>query len=296
MSRETLSFNRIIATALLPSLLALGGCQKYKDQIANQSDIISELNTDKRKLETDRDNLTDEKETLSSEKAALEDRIAELDSQIQSLLDYRKSLEEKLEQLGVDKTKITAEYTRVMSEQQELIDKMRKQQEQAKQRLDVLKNMLSKFKSLIAGGKLSVRIRNGRLTLELPSAVLFPLGEAELSSDGKKTLSAVASVLKEIKNRDFQVAGHTDNVRIKSGRFQNNWALSTARAVSVVLFLEKKRVPSKRLSAAGYSKFQPAAKNNTKKRRAQNRRIEITLMPNLDELPNLSALENILKR
>ena len=296
MSRQARLTRAIVVALSLSSLLVVSGCTKYKDQIASQADAISQLEADKEELRTERDELAAEKMTLQSDKANLEDRIAELDGQIQSLLEYRQSLEEQLEQLGVDKTKIHAEYTRVMAEQRELIEKMREQQEQAKERLATLKKMLSKFKALIEGGKLSVRIRGGKLTLDLPSAVLFNSGEAKLSPDGRETLGEVAAVLTEIKDREFQVAGHTDSIPIKGGQFNSNWDLSAARAVSVVRFLEKKKVPGKVLSAAGYSKYQPTAPNDTSKNQALNRRIEITLMPNLNELPNLSALEKVLKR
>jgi chemotaxis protein MotB len=96
-------------------------------------------------------------------------------------------------------------------------------------------------------------------------------------------------VLKQIANRDFQVAGHTDNIPVR-GRFPSNWELSTARAVTVSRFLQGQGVDPAHLSAAGYAEFQPAADNGTPEGRQQNRRIEIVLMPSLDELPDLSSL------
>jgi chemotaxis protein MotB len=172
---------------------------------------------------------------------------------------------------------------------------MRRQQEQAKRRLETLKKMLAKFKNLIAGGKLNVRIRRGKLTLELPSAILFPSGSAVLSKDGKETLAEVAAVLATIKKREFQVAGHTDNVPITNSNFASNWELSTARAVSVVKYMQEKGVSPENLSASGYSEYQPTASNKTADGKQLNRRIEIILMPNLDELPDLSALEKEIK-
>jgi chemotaxis protein MotB len=156
--------------------------------------------------------------------------------------------------------------------------------------------MLAKFKSLIKAGKLNVKIRRGKLVLELPSAVLFESGKADLSKDGAATLKEVAKVLSKIRRREFQVAGHTDTVPIKSANYESNWELSTARALTVVKFLQDNRVKPDLLSAAGYSQYQPAATNTTEKGKAQNRRIEIVLMPNLDELPDLSDLEKELSQ
>jgi chemotaxis protein MotB len=123
---------------------------------------------------------------------------------------------------------------------------------------------------------------------------LFPSGKAKLSREGRGALAQVAGVLAEIKERSFQVAGHTDNVPIRNNRFKSNWSLSSARAVAVVQHLIKNGVTSTNLSAAGYGDTQPVASNDTKEGRAQNRRIEIVLQPNLDELPDLSALENMI--
>jgi len=85
--------------------------------------------------------------------------------------------------------------------------------------------------------------------------------------------------------RTFQVAGHTDNIPIKSQKFRSNWDLSTARAVEVVNFMISAGLDGKRLSAAGYADMSPVAPNDTPENKAKNRRIEITLVPNLDDLP-----------
>jgi chemotaxis protein MotB len=98
--------------------------------------------------------------------------------------------------------------------------------------------------------------------------------------------------LRTINNRHFQIAGHTDNVPIRNRRFPSNWELSSQRAVNVVHYLQDQEVDANFLSAAGYAEFAPDGSNDNDAGRQQNRRIEIVLMPNLDELPDLSGLEN----
>ncbi|HWU86883.1 MAG TPA: OmpA family protein, partial [Kofleriaceae bacterium] len=102
-------------------------------------------------------------------------------------------------------------------------------------------------------------------------------------------LSEVVKILMQFKDRRFVVAGHTDNQPIKTAEFKNNWYLSTARANSVVQFMIKQKFPAKNLAAAGYGEFDPVAKNDTETTREQNRRIEIILVPNLEELPSLTG-------
>ena len=133
------------------------------------------------------------------------------------------------------------------------------------------------------------------MIVEMESAILFASGKAKLSREGKKALTEVAEILKTISGRNFQVAGHTDDVPVRSRKFKDNWNLSSARAVAVVRHLEASGMDPNVLSSAGYADTQPVGDNKTDVGRATNRRIEIVLQPNLDELPNLSQLESMLK-
>jgi chemotaxis protein MotB len=74
--------------------------------------------------------------------------------------------------------------------------------------------------------------------------------------------------------------GHTDNVPIHNAEFDSNWELSSARATRIArIFLDMKAMPADRLSAAGYAEFHPVASNNTPEGRAQNRRVDLVVLP-----------------
>jgi chemotaxis protein MotB len=195
----------------------------------------------------------------------------------------KKTLEETLARLNAELAMLAVER-----------DRNAKAVEQAEKRFAIFRKMLERFQSMVESGKLKIKIDNNKMVVEMASAILFPSGKAKLSREGRAALAQVAGVLAEIKERNFQVAGHTDNVPIRNNRFRSNWSLSSARAVAVVQHLIKNGVASTNLSAAGYGDTQPVASNDTKEGRAQNRRIEIVLQPNLDELPDLSALENMI--
>jgi chemotaxis protein MotB len=282
-------FALVACALLLP--LAVGCTKPYKERIASQDREISKLRIE---LAESAEELIDVEGTvagLRSDRDRLEERAGALEARLATMVEYARQLEAEIERLGGDKAKMAGKYQEALAEQQRLIDEMKKKQAQAQARLETLKGMLAKFKALIAGGKLNVRIRDGKLMLELPSAVLFDSGKADVREDGLATLAEVAAVLSQIPDREFQVAGHTDDVPISSGRFEDNWALSTARSVAVVRELQRRGVKPVGLSASGYSEFRPAVPNTGKDNRAQNRRIEIILMPNLDELPDMSELE-----
>jgi len=271
---------------------ALFGCDQYKRKIANQSDEIAALTDENAKLKAANQDLEDAKAKLASEKDVSESSRSELEAKVAELEEQIKAQEAELESLGLRKTELSKD----LEDKDAALKELRRQQMLVKKRLATLKNILRKFKKLIAAGKLDVKIRRGKMVLELPSAVLFESGKASLSEDGKETLKEVAKVLSKIRQQEFQVSGHTDTVPIKTAGYPSNWELSTARAVTVVKFLQDANVSPKELSAAGYSQYQPAAPNTTEKGKAANRRIEIVLMPNMSELPDLSDLEKELKK
>ena len=136
----------------------------------------------------------------------------------------------------------------------------------------------------IDAGEVKVDIRDGRMVLDLPNDLLFDTARVDIKPAGAKDLDAVADILMSLPNRQFQVAGHTDDVPINTSMYASNWELSTARALQVIHYLEDKGVSSGQLSATGYADVDPVASNATAEGRRQNRRLEITLQPQITEV------------
>lgn len=129
----------------------------------------------------------------------------------------------------------------------------------------------------------NIRIVGDRFVFQ--SEVLFPVGSEEINEAGKiemkKLADAVIELQKEIPpeiNWVLRVDGHTDNRPLSgTGRFKDNWELSSARATSVVKFLIANGVPANRLVAAGFGEYQPLDAADTDEARSKNRRIELKL-------------------
>jgi chemotaxis protein MotB len=233
------------------------------------------------------------------------DQVSTLQRKLDELEKQHKATQDKLTATELSNAQMTeqlrkmgmnvADQQRNMDEMNKLVEELRAKERQAQARLATFRNMLERFNKMIASGKLRVKIVRGRMVVELAENILFDSGKADLKAEGQAALTEVASVLAGIGERDFQIAGHTDNIPIKSAKFPSNWHLSTSRALTVTTYLADHGVPSVRLSAAGYAETQPAATNDTPEGRQQNRRIEIVLMPNLDELPDLSQLSDLTK-
>ena len=185
--------------------------------------------------------------------------------------------------------KLLAEMKDNEQEVEEELLKLRSQRDQAEKRLSSYRELYDRFRALVDTGKLDVAFRNGQMVIKMPSGILFASGDAKLSKGGKAALGEVLAILLEFKDRRFQVAGHTDNVRIRGRRFKNNWHLSSARAISVVEFMIEAGFAAQSLAATGFGQFDPIGDNATDEGRALNRRIEIILVPDLSELPNLTA-------
>jgi chemotaxis protein MotB len=170
------------------------------------------------------------------------------------------------------------------------IEQLRAARAEAEKRLQAFKDLTAKFQKMIDTGRVKVTYRRGQMLLQLPAGILFASAKADLSEEGTKAIAEVAKILKEFPDRRWAVGGHTDNyVLPKKSQFKNNWELSTARALTVTLELIKNGVPPKALSATGFGEFDPLNKNKTEKERALNRRIEIILVPKIEEMPSMPA-------
>src|SRR5690349_13166274 len=129
----------------------------------------------------------------------------------------------------------------------------------------------------------NIRIVGDRFVFQ--SEVLFPTGSEQINDAGKTEMKKVADAIIELQkeippeiNWVLRVDGHTDNIPLSgTGRYRDNWELSSARATSVVKFLIANGVPADRLVAAGFGEFQPLDPADTPEARSRNRRIELKL-------------------
>jgi chemotaxis protein MotB len=253
--------------------LALACCGYSEEQMQEQRDRVSGLEAELRG---------------SSERAAeLEGRLRDLEARNGELASRLRALGEEVEGLESERGQLQSS----LEETTRALEELREREREQQARLAAYRATVERFRSMVDAGRLRIRVIRNRMVIELADDILFDSGRADLKPQGEAALAEIAEVLRGIEDREFQVAGHSDNVPIRSRRFASNWHLSAARAVAVAQFLLEQQVPADRLSAAGYGDTQPVAPNDTPEGRARNRRIEIVMMPNLDELPDLSALE-----
>lgn len=164
------------------------------------------------------------------------------------------------------------------------LEELRRAQAAAESRAALFRDLAVRLRRMIDAGDLEIALRSGRMVLVLPTDVLFDSGKARLGARGTEALSQLGSVLTTLEGRRFQVTGHTDDDPIRYSGFESNWELSTERALAVVKVLVASGMKPSSLSAAGYAEFDPVVANDSAEHKAKNRRIEISLQPNIDEL------------
>jgi chemotaxis protein MotB len=131
----------------------------------------------------------------------------------------------------------------------------------------------------VAQHTVSIQMGRDGLVISLREAGFFNSGSASPRPETLATLRQIASSLGRTPY-DLRVEGHTDNVPIHTEEFDSNWELSSARATHIArLFLDMKAMPAERISAAGYAEFHPVASNDTANGRAENRRVDLVVLP-----------------
>ena len=214
---------------------------------------------------------------LAAQLASQNDNIGNLQKTSSSLQQQISSLQKQMDSANRTAAGELAQSKQRLETLQALIEQQRKTTSDLRQKMT---EALKGFNS----NELSVAIKNGKVYVSLQENLLFPSGSAVVNPKGKQALGKLAGVLTINPDINVNIEGHTDSIPIR-GRYEDNWALSVARATSIVRILTKDYgIDPVRIIASGHSLYDPVDSNLSKEGRARNRRTEIILSPKLDEL------------
>ena len=189
--------------------------------------------------------------------AAARDDITALNSQLAQTREEKSLLEARVVDLSEQQKKEAAHFALLQS---------RLEQELNEHRVEI------------------TQLKNRMTVINLTSEVLFDSGSIEIKPAGRKVLDLIAESLNAYPDREISIDGHTDNVPVgKTSRFVSNWDLSTTRAIAALDHLQRAGVAPRRLRAVGHGEHKPIASNTDEIGRQLNRRIEIRLLPELEE-------------
>src|SRR6056297_1321437 len=194
-----------------------------------------------------------------------------------------------------------------VSEQRQSVTQLRAELEARNARLMELEEMLNRKDQLMnelrqtvadallgfEGQGLTVTQKNGKVYVSLQNKLLFSSGSTVVDSEGQRALRQLAVVLAQNPDIDIMIEGHTDDVPFRKGSsIKDNWDLSVLRATSIVrILLDAKSIDPKRITVAGRGEYLPVDLADTPEARARNRRTEIILSPDLDELYRILDLQ-----
>jgi chemotaxis protein MotB len=266
------NFSFCLGILIAFSLTSCVASRKYKDALAREQ-ALSEQNL---KLNA---RIQNQDTSIASLNTHLQDALNENATLINQIDAAGKNAAELARLANMTQQQLEEEQQRLAA-MRELMDKQRQAIENLRQKMT---NALVNFKP----EELTVSIKNGKVYVSLQESLLFPSGSAEVNPRGKEAIGKLAQALNTNPDISVMIEGHTDSIPMR-GKYEDNWALSTARATSIVRILtDTYKVDPVRVTASGRSKYEPVDTNETPEGRSRNRRTEIILSPKLDELMKL---------
>jgi chemotaxis protein MotB len=266
-----------IPLLLVLSVALFASCVPTRD-LKKAQFSIDKLKEDSMYTHTSLDDCNLAVKNLQNEKKGLLNDKAGLQSEKTGLQNDNLNIQNNLDNLSTTSKMTIADQAKRLKSLQDLIQSQ--------------KDVLNKLKQSIADAlinfnadELTVTVKDGKVYVSLEEKLLFQSGSADVDPKGILALNKLAGVINNTKDITMMIEGHTDNVPIKSAKFEDNWALSTGRALSIVRILTKvDGFDAHRIIASGRGEFYPVKPNTTVQGRASNRRTEIILSPNLTEL------------
>jgi chemotaxis protein MotB len=251
----------------------VGEIDNMKQNVSQLETRINALEQENAALKTQLNRAQEEKMGLQARLKAAEDDKVGLEGRLRSTEEGKATLQQENALLRAQVAEIARQRDSAMAEKEKVISGLK----------STYDNLVKELNKEIQTGQIAITQLKDKLSLTMVEKVLFDSGSADIKKDGKKVLERVGEILKQVKDRQINVEGHTDNVPISSrlrDKFPTNWELSTARATNVVRYLkEKVGLDPRLLVAGGFAEFRPVEPNDTEEGKAKNRRIEIVLIP-----------------
>lgn len=271
---------------------------KDKDDLLAAKKITE---ADLEKLKVEYDELINQKKILDDEYASLHNKHNNLDESYNALVtqsseklaEQAQKNQELLAQLDEKEKKLAAESNRLENLQRKLnqrstqIEELQSLINAREVQMQQLKDAISSALHNFEGKGLTVIHKNGKIYVSMENKLLFNSGSWAVGNEGKKAVEQLAAVLSENTDINVLIEGHTDTVPYTGTTLIDNWDLSVKRATAIVRILQNNNVNPTQITAAGRSEFVPIDSNKTTKGKAKNRRIEIILAPDLDEISKL---------
>jgi chemotaxis protein MotB len=303
----------VLVASFIFSVMLLSSCVSPKklQEATLKNDFLRQenmrLQTAITELESTNRQLTERSRNLNTQ---LDETVFELNARNQKIALLEKNIEDMNRQLEMVKTGTTAEIESLLKElhlarydlnqREDKLLEAEKELEKRNARLIELQEVLAQKDQAVkdlrdkvvraltgfANEGLTVHEKNGKVYVSMDERLLFRTGKWDVDPKGQQALQNLSKLLAENSDINIMVEGHTDNVPMRGlGDVKDNWDLSVMRATAVAkILIQNQNLNPERIIAAGRSEYVPLVNENSPGARQMNRRTEIILTPQLDEL------------
>lgn len=263
--------------------------KEYESTIGNLENTVLDLERLAKQLRDERRYLREREDSLDQQLKATQRSLSSMALRRDDLKRQKQNALENLDELRDQLGKLEEQRRQQLEDLRDRIGQLELAQSE---RLDALEERNRELRERLSNiTDANARIEGQNVVVTLDARILFDLGRAELKTASRRTLDSLAQVFTEYEERVIGVEGHTDTVPVTSDRYESNWDLSAARAVTVVEYLiDEQGIAPERLGATGYGEHRPIYPNRTPEDRSLNRRVEIVLYPALMKQKALSEL------
>ncbi len=253
------------------------------ERISELENTINVKNQGMSSFEASLHDLNEQFEEEKKTKAALEAELSYRDAATTELQEELKSSQTRILFLEDEIAKGKSEIERLQLQLSNIKGEKDNTEIKIGQLKTTYEKLVSDLKKQIENQEVTIKTFEEKISVTFVDRILFEFAKAEISPKGRKILGKIGNTLKNVKGKQIRVVGHTDDVSISPGyrhKFPSNWELSAARAASVVNYLQNEQgLDPTNLEAVGRSFYEPIASNETSKGRAQNRRVNIIIVP-----------------
>ena len=257
-----------------------------KERISELENTVSVKEQGLSKFEERVHDLEKQLEDEKDAKAALETELSYRDAATKELQEKLKSSQSRILSLEDEIAKGKSEIERLQLQLSNIKGEKDNTEIKIGQLKTTYENLVSDLKKQIENQEVTIKTFEEKISVTFVDRILFEFGKAKISPKGRMILGKIGNTLKNVQGKQIRVVGHTDDVPIAPGyhyKFPSNWELSAARAASVVNYLQNEQgLDPANLEAVGRSFYEPIASNETSKGRAQNRRVNINIVPKGD--------------
>lgn len=164
-------------------------------------------------------------------------------------------------------------------------EKMEAAKKEKKEMQQVQKELQQMFKEKGIESQVQMRLENNQLRIIINDNALFNSGSAQIKPEALSLGLNIAEILAKSSDHKVSVTGHTDTIPIHNDYYESNWDLSSQRAVNFMkLLLHDQRLDPHNFSSSGFGEFQPLTSNATEEGRSRNRRVEVSMQREFEEV------------